>query len=136
MTLDLILKNAIFEWGKREYSTDIKIPGIDIIEKRNPNHDKDLGLLCQSYVAKSKNYDRTTFLPKDKEYKKTLNPKKGDLIIYYQQNKRPTHIGIYDGQNKVISKWGAYHVMRHDIDLVPHTYGEYIMFYEEDTTKQ
>ena len=136
MTLDFILKNAIFEWGKKQYSPDSKIPGIEIIELRDPEHDHGIGFLCQQYVAKSKNYDHNTFLPKDKDYISTLNPKKGDLIVYYQKNKCPTHIGIYDDNNKVISKWGAYHIMRHDINAVPHTYGEYIMFFRENTTKQ
>lgn len=55
-------------------------------------------------------------------------PEAGDLIVYGDLN-RPCHVGIWQEDGSVISKWGDIGpVMRHEWSLVLPEYGKYAFF--------
>lgn len=47
----------------------------------------------------------------------------GDAIILYFNDDNPSHAGIIETEEIVISKWGNGNIYRHPIDEVPITYG-------------
>lgn len=57
----------------------------------------------------------------------TGKPKKGDLVVYF--NIGIVHWGIYLGNGRVESKWGAAYVYRHPFFDVPSSYGDTIRCY-------
>lgn len=75
----------------------------------------------------------------NKYLKPTSTPKKGDLVVYYASSAlvMPTHFGIFDGIDSVISTWGKStdDADRHAPFFTPEMYGKYIAFYTspEDT---
>ena len=55
--------------------------------------------------------------------------KEGDFVIYTARNGKFEHLGRYDGDGKVVSKWGdLVPVLRHPVDWVPPKYGEVVRF--------
>jgi len=56
-------------------------------------------------------------------------PEEGDFVLYYSKEEGILHVGIYQGDGSVISKWGTNGpVLEHPIDLVPLSYGESYLF--------
>ena len=77
-----------------------------------------------------------TFTPSDFDRNKYLKPSstptKGDLVVYYSTNLvTPTHFGIFDGVDRVISTWGTSmeHAVKHPPFFTPEMYGKKITFY-------
>ena len=66
------------------------------------------------------------------------NPNAGDLILYGSSINRPLHIGIWQQDGTVISKWGDIGpVMKHEWDLVIPDYGNHTFFtsYKNDHSR-
>lgn len=53
----------------------------------------------------------------------------GDYIIYFH-NGKPQHAGRIR-KNKVVSKWGMYHLWRHGIWEIPIDYGDTVRFFNQ-----
>jgi len=53
----------------------------------------------------------------------------GDYIIYFH-NGKPQHAGRIRN-NKVVSKWGMYHLWEHDIWEIPVEYGDTVRFFNQ-----
>jgi len=67
------------------------------------------------------------------------NPNAGDLIMYGSSINRPLHIGIWQEDGTVISKWGDIGpVMKHEWDLVIPDYGNRAFFtsYKNDHSRR
>jgi hypothetical protein len=60
---------------------------------------------------------------------------KGNLIIYYRDG-GVTHGGKFDGNGRVVSKWGIGHLYEHDILEVPECYGNEFRCYKEIATEK
>ncbi|MBM2821219.1 MAG: hypothetical protein HW405_979 [Candidatus Berkelbacteria bacterium] len=60
------------------------------------------------------------------------DPKKGDIVFYFSEGKygkSVNHVGKYDGDGHVISKWGeGGPVLKHPIHFVPTLYGDAVLF--------
>ena len=102
------------------------------------------GYECHKYaLAKLFDYEKMpewifyTLVPSlfkyDTYLKPTVTPKKGDLVVYFEVPAliAPTHFGIYDGVDRVISTWGKAtdNADRHAPFFTPSIYGKYIVFY-------
>jgi len=56
-------------------------------------------------------------------YKEVAYPQPGDLVLYFNDNKF-THVGIYEGQGIVLSKWNGGFVYRHNLITILSAYGK------------
>ena len=70
------------------------------------------------------------------KFRNVENPLFGDLAVYFYDDKireQPFngHVGIYEGNGMVRSKWGGYGVYLHPLSLVPSSYGDYVEFYRK-----
>lgn len=64
-------------------------------------------------------------------FHRLLIPSDGDILTYVSAGERylqAKHLGIFNA-GKVISKFSAGHIFRHDIEQVPLSYGEKVIFY-------
>lgn len=67
-----------------------------------------------------------------KYFKRTNDPKKNDLVVYYTKEKHVkniAHIGIFIDQDHVESKWGRKHIIVHKLFHVPFRYGNFVQYY-------
>lgn len=53
----------------------------------------------------------------------------GDLVLYFNDEKRFKHAGINLGGDRVLSKWGIGHLFTHGLFEVPETYGTKVRFF-------
>ena len=55
--------------------------------------------------------------------------KEGDIVVYTDHFGDVQHVGIYEKDGMVISKWGETGpVLKHPVGLVPKSYGEIVFF--------
>lgn len=89
------------------------------------------------YLGKAYNIDCVKYVLGNFKLKDTIqgvlehsgNPSKEDLIIYGHSINHPTHIGVYQNDGKIISKWGDNGpIIKHDIDKIIWNYGNYFFF--------
>ena len=94
-------------------------PEIILIEPPTP--DKD----CEEYALGTvgiRNYLPYLFQEIDK-------PQEGDIVLYKNPGEGIVHIGRYQKDGSVISKWNTDGpVLKHPLDLVPLSYGTTVIF--------
>jgi len=57
------------------------------------------------------------------------NPEEGDIIIYGNSIDQPIHMGVYQSDGKIISKWGdSGPLMKHDLKKIVLGHGKYALF--------
>jgi len=62
-------------------------------------------------------------------YADISNPQEGDIVLYHSEENGVVHVGIYQKDGTVMSKWGNMGpVLRHPVDHVPSSYGDTVMF--------
>jgi hypothetical protein len=55
----------------------------------------------------------------------------GDMVMYFNDEGRLKHTGIYLGVNRVESKWGKGHLFEHDLFAVPESYGTTVKYFRK-----
>jgi hypothetical protein len=58
----------------------------------------------------------------------------GDLAVYFTDDGRVKHGGLYVGNERVESKWGMGHLFQHAIFEVPESYGTKVKFFKQITS--
>lgn len=74
----------------------------------------------------------------DYGFHRVLVPSEGDIVAYVRCNEPyvdAQHFGILR-EGKVLSKFGVGHIFRHDIEQVPLSYGEKVIFYGRNQIKE
>ena len=61
--------------------------------------------------------------------RRTESPETGDLVVYRGRDGIIGHVGIFDQDNMVVSKWSWGPLLRHAIFDVPDHYGDEVSFY-------
>jgi hypothetical protein len=133
-------------YALRDFDTLGTLPGFVILEKRNYLADKKEGYCCVNWVF---NRDKTSIhswvrnlqLMKTPEgFIEVVNPIDGDIVNYFVKQvtplgkawaEKPTHVGIYKGNNRVASKFGAGYVYEHDISSILYTRGDNVKFFRK-----
>ena len=114
------------------------IEGIKLVEKRTPSKDWMNGFNCFMYVFGDSEiqFDYESFYPivtMTKGYTQVDDPKEGDMVVYLDTElKEQVHVGFYKENNKVLSKWTYGNVYLHDLEKVPESYGDVVMFFRKD----
>ena len=75
-----------------------------------------------------------SFWSPTKGYSEVEIPERKDMVLYIDTKleKEPSHIGFYEGENKVRSKWAFGNIYMHELNLVPECYGDTIKFFKKD----
>jgi len=133
---------ALFSKESHCFLNAEKIEGIKLIEKRNPKEDCFKGYNCFVYIfglGKEIPFDLETysFWMPTKGYSEIEIPEKGDLVVYIDTRveKEPVHIGFSEGKIRVRSKWTYGDIYEHDLEQVPESYGDKVMFFRKNTSK-
>ena len=63
------------------------------------------------------------------------NATAGSLVFYFAQNDFQ-HVGIFSGDDRVISKWGTGHLYGHQLLEVPASYGQELRCYKRPDAEQ
>jgi len=96
-----------------------QIQGINFIERGKR------GMDCREYAIKEKTLE--DLIPSILEH--TGMPKKGEIVIYGNKIYSPKHMGVYLGNNEVISKWGDKGpIIKHQLNQVLLDYGNKVLF--------
>lgn len=87
---------------------------------------------CERFAINSITLDEHASFRHINDFSNVHDPKEGDLVIY-MDNRSPLykakHVGIYQKDGSVISKWGwGGPVLKHPIFFVPTSYGNSIIF--------
>ncbi len=103
-----------------------------------------MGLVFASRRTSIPSFDQLNQILSDDEYEQVnehRDVKIGDIVIYFDENMEPTHIGYVIRINKnfelatfnfkILSKWGYDGEYIHDIDDIPELYGKDCKFYSE-----
>jgi hypothetical protein len=53
----------------------------------------------------------------------------GDLVFYFDDDARFKHAGLITGGSRVLSKWGTGHLVEHELQEVPESYGTACRFF-------
>ena len=110
------------------------LKGIHQIEKRDPKIDYKLPHDCMTFAFGGMDKIPFDFLTGKIEvpegYSQVLNPKKGDLVIYYDKE-YPMHGAIYNRNGNVKSKWDLGNIYNHPIEFAPRNYGSEVRFFRK-----
>ena len=103
-----------------------------------------MGLIFASRRTTIPSFDQLKQILSDDEYEPVnehRDVKIGDIVIYFDENTEPTHIGyviridinidLATFEFKILSKWGYDGEYLHDIDDIPESYGKDYKFYSE-----
>ena len=109
------------------YDEIAQLDGVNIVDVRQNWMEGSGHYTCTSYVFGKRKYvdwvrDNENYKHPE-GYSEIGKPEKGDIVFYFHDG-APKHVGIYDGDNMVRSKFGEGHVYRHPIALIPTFYGE------------
>lgn len=126
------------------------LSGIRTVEKRDyqtDNRQRESDYRCTRYVFGNEPWwvsekslgldfwdDTISFLQQKGYQVVTDEPQSGDVIMYRYEKRNqkidPTvlHVGIYQGGDKVVSKFNGGHIFEHDISMVPNMFGEEALF--------
>ena len=136
-----------------EKNSEIRIEIDEIISKNeakeqiNPLHDLSRGRItlikepdfnkedCADYVLGTEREGLSVKEFLEKIAKEVKNPLKGDIIAYRYSycEKWTPHIGIYQEEGSIMSKWGpGGPIFLHPEDHVPTIYGDRIKFYRKN----
>ncbi|MDO8517101.1 MAG: hypothetical protein Q7S33_03155 [Nanoarchaeota archaeon] len=111
-----------------------RIKGIYQIEKREPKPDYKLPYDCIVYAFGGMDKVPFDFVTGEKDipkgYLPIKDPKKGDLVVYYDEGYL-MHCAIYDRNGNVKSKWDLGNIYKHPIESVPKNYGEEVRFFRK-----
>ncbi len=131
------LSDAIFMCGDTALSLVLKL-----IEYRNWMDDYRNGYKCAQYVFGTVMKEPWSDAPMPADFWKhtkrflfknnyisVKEGRDGD-IIGYKDERDYLHFGIYRNE-KVISKFGKWHVVEHDVDLIPCDWGNYADFFRK-----
>jgi hypothetical protein len=131
-------------YALRDFDTLGTLPGFVILEKRNYLEDKKEGYCCVNWVFNRdkpsiRSWANSLQLMKIPEgFTEVTNPLNGDIVNYFSRKTgfsfiyKPTHVGIYRGDNKVVSKFGAGYVYEHDLSFIPRTWGNDVKFFRKN----
>lgn len=82
--------------------------------------------ILQQMITTGFGYTESALL---KKYTPVKDPKPGDLVLYYDDNKVSQHHAVYIGGGRAISKFGIeFDIYEHGLFDVPSIYGNYIVF--------
>jgi hypothetical protein len=131
-------------------NTLAKLP-IEITILENPPREEDnyncfiyaLGLSTNKEVIReTKGFIYCSFFQKlieKNELSITTKPEKGDIIVYRnikQFGDEITHVGIFQDDNTIVSKWSWGPIIKHKIFDVPDFYGSDILFVKKVSTEK
>lgn len=68
-------------------------------------------------------------LIQEKTLERVATPTKGVLVVYRSQDGNISHVGIYQEEDRIISKWSWGPLLEHKIYDVPASYGDSVEFY-------
>jgi hypothetical protein len=98
-------------------------------------HVKGASLVCSAYNGQdctSYALGRKRANPLLKKFPEIDDPQEGDIALYcikMQERLYPLHVGIYQKDGTIVSKWGIHGpVLKHPIDSVPILYGSTVHF--------
>jgi hypothetical protein len=57
------------------------------------------------------------------------DPLRNDFVLYFDDEANFSHMGVYDGEGFVESKWGESDVWKHPLTSVPTMYGKHIKYF-------
>jgi len=116
------------------------VGGIVVLEKRKSETDRVFGYNCAGYcfgidtwklpIAFFEDYWLTTA-----GHHEVGDPEKDDLVVYIAadgRSREQTHIGRYEGNGLVRSKWCYGPIVLHPIASVPNSYGDEVRFFRRD----
>jgi hypothetical protein len=136
-TIDGILATppALTVWDRL-----IVVPGLELIERRDPRTEMELRRDCGSYVVDTLGLTyQDLFLithtdRPSRNYREVPALQKGALVAYYtpSDDLRERHFGIGQDAELVISKWNIGHVFRHPVGLVEGMYTDVRFFLSLD----
>ena len=114
----------------------LEVPGIEIVERRNPLREIELRRDCGSYVVEQLGitYEDLFLITHtsrpSRNYREIPQLQKGALVAYYSPTDDLTkrHFGIGETTDSVLSKWNIGHVFRHPVGLVEGMYTEVRFF--------
>ena len=105
--------------------------GLVIVERRDPLLDNGIGYTCAEYVF-------STLLREEwigrRGYVEITPTFEGEVVIYGVDIKgrfQAQHFGMAT-EGKVVSKFEAGHVVLHDLEAVPSSYGDTVRFYRKN----
>lgn len=101
-----------------------RVPGISIVERNEGAKFQDT---CFSYAFRFKKTGARILLRSYQvEGEETYDPEDGDFIFYYKGADWLAHGGIFNGRNRVVSKFNLFsHAYSHPRLLVPTWFGGY-----------
>lgn len=146
--IDYLIRQLI-EGSKDSRLSQLRMFPLETQENRSPLED------CTAYVfGKTKimlmGESGNLFHPEG--YAEVSNPFSGDLVVYTRKATKkdiqnwdrfyrelgfdrpgfvPVHVGIFESDKLVRSKWGRGPVLLHEIDCVPAIYGDEVRFYRK-----
>lgn len=128
-------------YNNNKFDQIAKLQNVKLKEECNYISDEKEKHDCIWYVKKQLSlaitgvFSFSTWQPID--YCQVSTPKLEDIVIYHrgQNGSGENHIGIYEGENFVRSKFGYGHVYSHPIDLVPDDYGRHVSFFTKQRDK-
>jgi hypothetical protein len=56
--------------------------------------------------------------------------RKGDIVLYFNEEGRFKHAGLLGSNRRVVSKWGIGHLYQHELFEVPESYGTTVRFFK------
>jgi hypothetical protein len=131
--IDEILASALTlpQWSA-VWDRLVEVPGIEIVERRDPFTEMMLKKDCASYVAEKLGityqdlFMITHTNRRVRGYREIPKLQPGALVAYYTPSNDLTqrHFGIGENAETVISKWSIGHVFRHPLHLVGAMYTE------------
>ncbi|MDI6721196.1 MAG: hypothetical protein QMD85_02305, partial [Candidatus Aenigmarchaeota archaeon] len=80
-------------YRKFEFDEIGNLPGIRVIERRDPELDFNRHYLCKHYIFGDTPIDWPTFSTSC-DYMEVSDPEEGDIIFYFKENVA-AHVGIY-----------------------------------------
>lgn len=83
------------------------------------------GVDCEGYAIGTKGFRHSIAAL----YPRLDSLQKGDIVLYYREDRGTVHVGRLQEDGMVESKWGrSGPVLRHPIDMVPLSYGDRVFF--------
>jgi len=103
-----------------------EIPGIKVVENRNPQHDREIRFDCAEHVFRTPGIIRWrrdhdwSEAPPGYDFAQTLM--QASIVAYFLDGKN-RHLGLVQDDESIISKIGYAHIITHPLERVPEIYG-------------
>ena len=112
---------------KYKFDEIAELPGFEKVDDRKNWMEEKGYYTCTSHVFGKGKY--VTWIKKDDDfdhpdgYFEIDSPEKDDIVFYFN-DKYPSHVGKFAGEGKVESKFGIGHIYKHPVMSVPTYYGK------------